>query len=149
MKAKASILALDLEGTLISNAVSQIPRPGLLDFLTRCQELFPRLVMFTIVGETKFRDIAALLVKEGFAPKWFETIEYVNWQGSTKNLEFVPESKIEEILLVDDFEQYVHQGQESQWVQIDYFDYPYLETDTGLSRVLEILETRANPKTYS
>lgn len=28
-----TILAMDLEGTLISNVVSQIPRPGLLDFL--------------------------------------------------------------------------------------------------------------------
>jgi hypothetical protein len=30
---KPTILALDLEGTLISNAISQIPRPGLHCFL--------------------------------------------------------------------------------------------------------------------
>ena len=30
---KAKVLALDLEGVLISNAVSQIARPGLFDFL--------------------------------------------------------------------------------------------------------------------
>lgn len=30
---RPTILALDLEGTLISNAISQIPRPGLKTFL--------------------------------------------------------------------------------------------------------------------
>src|SRR5690606_29950088 len=65
------VLALDLEGTLISNAVSQIPRPGLFDFLTRCRDSFSRIVMFTTVSEKRFRDIAGLLVKEGFAPTWF------------------------------------------------------------------------------
>ncbi len=149
MESKAVVLALDLEGTLISNAMSQIPRPGLFKFLTRCAQLFPRIVIFTTVQEKKFREIAVLLVKERLVPTWFEDIEYIHWQGSTKNLEFVPESMIEEILLVDDFEQYIHPGQESQWLQIEYFDYPYLETDTGLSRVLEILESRANPKPYS
>jgi hypothetical protein len=142
MEAKASILALDLEGTLISNAVSQIARPGLFDFLTRCKDLFPRLVMFTTVDETKFREIAALLIKEGFAPSWFKDVEYVTWHGNTKNLEFVPDSKIEEILLVDDFEQYVHEGQECQWVRIKHFDYPYPETDVGLAKVIETLEGR-------
>lgn len=31
---RPTVLALDLEGTLISNAMSQIPRPGLHAFLT-------------------------------------------------------------------------------------------------------------------
>jgi len=44
---KSYVLALDLEGTLISNAMSQIPWPGLAGFLNRCAELFPRIVMFT------------------------------------------------------------------------------------------------------
>jgi hypothetical protein len=85
---KITTLALDLEGTLISNAMSQIPRPGLFEFLGRCAALFPRLVMFTTVNEDKFRQIARLLVEEGKAPAWFANIEYVNWQGETKNLEF-------------------------------------------------------------
>jgi len=146
MEAKASILALDLEGTLISNAVSQIPRPGLYEFLSRCKELFPRVVIFTTVNETKFREIAALMVTEGTAPKWFADVEYVHWHGNTKNLQFVSESKIEEILLIDDFEQYVHQGQESQWIQIEQFDYPYPETDVGFAEVIETLERRSKYK---
>jgi len=46
------------------------------------------------------------------------------------------------ILLVDDYEHYIHRGQESQWVQIEQFDYPYLETVDGFLKVLEILENR-------
>lgn len=37
------VLALDLEETLISSAVSQFPRPWPFEFLQRCQELFPRI----------------------------------------------------------------------------------------------------------
>ena len=39
------VLALDLEGTLISNAMSQIARPGLREFLEFCGDRFPRLVI--------------------------------------------------------------------------------------------------------
>lgn len=146
MEKKPTILALDLEGTLISNAMSQIPRPGLYDFLSRCRLLFARIVIFTTVNEDKYRQIARLLVRENFAPPWFEDIEYVEWHGSTKNLEFVPNSKPENIVLVDDYEQYIHRGQESQWIQIKQFDYPYQETDVGLAEVLENLESRLKYK---
>jgi hypothetical protein len=137
---KITTLALDLEGTLISNAMSQIPRPGLFEFLGRCAALFPRLVMFTTVNEDKFRQIARLLVEEGKAPVWFANIEYVNWQGETKNLEFIPDAIVEESILVDDFEIYVHPGQAARWMQIEFFDYPYPEDDRGLFKMLEKLE---------
>jgi hypothetical protein len=136
---KALVLALDLEGTLISNGISQIPRPGLLLFLTRCFELFPRIVMFTTVKEERFRQIATLLVEEGFAPAWFASIEYITWTGKTKDLSFVPCAELETTLLVDDFEEYVHQEQSAQWLKIDCFDYPYEQTDTGLFKMLDIL----------
>lgn len=51
---RPTILALDLEGTLISNAVSQIPRPGLYSFLEHVQGQFDQLVMFTTVEEGLF-----------------------------------------------------------------------------------------------
>jgi hypothetical protein len=41
MEKRIKVLALDLEGTLISNAMSQIPRPGLYDFLEKVNNLFP------------------------------------------------------------------------------------------------------------
>jgi hypothetical protein len=57
--------ALDLEGTLISNAVSQFPRPGLFIFLEYCHQNFvgvasrfeTRLVIFTAVNEVRFRYV--------------------------------------------------------------------------------------------
>lgn len=68
---KPTILALDLEGTLISNAISQIPVPGLYWFLEEIHALFDQLAMFTTVPEDRFRSIAALLAREGSAPAWF------------------------------------------------------------------------------
>lgn len=137
-----TILALDLEGTLISNAMSQIPRPGLFTFLERCRELFPRVVMFTTVNEDRFRMIARLLVEENVAPPWFSEMEYVTWKGQTKDLACIPDANVQKTLLVDDFEVYVHPGQELQWVKVDYFDYPYDAQDAGLLKVLDVLEQR-------
>jgi len=136
------VLALDLEGTLISNAMSQIPRPGLAEFLTRCAELFPRIVMFTTVKEERFRNIARLLVDEKVAPTWFADMEYINWQGETKDLRFVPGVDPHQVLLVDDFEKYVHLGQEAQWLQVEHFDYPYSSEDRGLAEVFNALAVR-------
>ena len=134
------VLALDLEGTLISNAMSQIPRPGLFAFLERCRMLFPRVVMFTTVSEVRFRDIARLLVAERYAPAWFLNVEFVHWQGQTKDLSFIPRAQVTTTLLVDDFEVYVHPGQQAQWVAAPYFDYPYLDSDVGLAQVAQKLE---------
>lgn len=141
-----AILALDLEGTLISNAMSQIPRPGLFAFLKRCREIFPRIVAFTTVKEDRFRNIARLLVDEGFAPDWFADVEYIHWQGHTKDLSFIEGATPEQVLLVDDYEIYVHPGQESQWVRIDYFDAPYDERDAAFDSVLLELELRLSVK---
>ncbi len=80
------VIALDLEGTLISNAHSQIPQPGLRRFLESCKELVGRVVMFTTVDELRFRRIASQLVKERHAPHWFAEIEYVARDCETQNL---------------------------------------------------------------
>jgi hypothetical protein len=137
---RPTVLALDLEGTLISNAMSQIPRPGLFEFLSRCQELFPRLVMFTTVEEERFRAIAKLLVQERMAPEWYAGIEYISWSGETKDLNFIPGVRPQDALLVDDFEKFVHPGQEARWLQVEFFDYPYSHTDAGLAKILDALE---------
>lgn len=142
MNGKAVVLALDLEGTLISNAMSQIPRPGLYDFLEQVKGLFSRIVMFTTVSEEKFREIAVLLASEGFVPDWFKSIEYVHWHGKTKDLAFISGVNADQSLLVDDFEIYVHPGQEDRWVKIKFFDHPYPDDDKGLSEVLKALQDR-------
>jgi len=142
-----TVLALDLEGTLISNVVSQFPRPGLFEFLTRCKEIFPRIVMFTTVPEDRFRKVATLLAGEGKAPIWFAELEYVHWTGQTKNLAYIAGAEEKDVLLVDDFPAYMHEGQESQFVLVEHFDFPYCQSETGLTKVLKILEQRVDKRT--
>ncbi len=138
---RVRVIAVDLEGTLISSAVSQFPRPHLHEFLTGCRELVERVVMFTTVSEARFRSIAQLLVREGQAPSWFVSVEYVPWSGPRKDLSFVPGAKIEEVVLVDDVELYVDPSQRSQWIPIAGFEPPGLD-DVELIRVLHELRKR-------
>ena len=140
------VLALDLEGVIVSNAVSIFPRAGLHRFLTCVRGLFSRVVMFTTVSEPRFRQIAHLLVEEGVAPAWFESVEYVVWTGKTKDLRFVPAAEVDDILLVDDLELYVDPEQHAQWVPIAGFEPPFTqEDDRELDRVLEELTRRVCP----
>ncbi|HEL3240320.1 MULTISPECIES: NIF family HAD-type phosphatase [Stenotrophomonas] len=135
---KPTTLALDLEGTLISNAVSQIPRPGLYEFLEEVRGQFDRLVMFTTVPEARLREIMGLLVQEGSAPPWFAQLDNIAWSGATKDLAFVS-PRIGEVLLVDDHGAYVHAGQEPYWIPIPLFGAPYEAGDTGLAVALGLI----------
>lgn len=141
---RIKVLALDLEGTLISTAVSQFPRPHLKHFLECCQGMFERLVVFTTVNEPRFRTIAATLAAEGAVPGWFQEIEFVHWSGPTKDLAFIPACEAGEALLLDDLEAYVHPGQLDRWVRIKQFEPPYVAEDSELLRVLEELEGRVS-----
>jgi len=127
------VLALDLEGTLVSNAVSQIPRPGLFEFLEFCRAVFPRIVLFTAVSEPRARDVVRSLVEAGDAPAWLLTgLEYVDWRGEYKDLRWVGGAAIEQIVLVDDREEYVRPDQRSQWVPVSEFAAPYPDDDRAL-----------------
>jgi hypothetical protein len=134
------VLALDLEGTLISNAMSQIARPGLRDFLEFCGGAFPRIVIFTAVPEDRFRAIARMLVSEGSAPGWFAGIECIEWDGRVKDLRFIPGADPADIILIDDHEAYIHPLQRRQWISIRPFEAPYREDDGELARVRSILD---------
>lgn len=139
MKNTISVIALDLEGTLISNAISQTPRPYLHAFLDGCREITVRIVMFTTVSEERFRQIAQLLVSEGVAPEWFASMEYIHWCGHKKDLSFIPDAKIDSTVLVDDVAAYVADGQESHWVSIEQFASPSPDSDCKLLGTLTIL----------
>jgi len=143
------VLALDLEGTLVSNAVSQIPRPGVGEFLTECRALFSRIVMFTTVREPQFRRIARGLVEEQVVPAWFADLECVDWTGPTKDLRVISRVPWPHVLLVDDCQAYVHPGQEPHWVPVQQFCSPYSDTDTELPAVLEQLRSRLTQMTGS
>ncbi|MBA0386497.1 hypothetical protein D7U91_01435 [Stenotrophomonas maltophilia] len=138
---RPTILALDLEGTLISNAVSQIPRPGLWNFLERAQASFQQLVMFTAVARPVARRVAALLSDEGFAPVWFRDIPCIDWTGSTKDLRFVSPI-LGETLLLDDQISYVREDQRAFWIEVPEFEPPYPPSDAGLEIALSRIEAR-------
>ena len=63
-------LALDLEGTLISNAMSQLPRQGLYAFMEGCAQRFERVVIFSAVRAERTRAILETLAAEGDVPSW-------------------------------------------------------------------------------
>ncbi|WP_297807365.1 NIF family HAD-type phosphatase [uncultured Methylophaga sp.] len=120
------ILALDLEGVLITNAISQFPRPGLRQFLTQCEEVFghENICIFTKVPERRFRVIASTLVKENNAPRWFENIRYIDWVGEHKDLRFVHDD-IEKVIIVDDYPPYIKQTQKHRLIQTQEYKQPY------------------------
>lgn len=136
-------LALDLEGTLISNAVSQIPRPGLLQFLVEINAIFSELVMFTTVPEPQVREILSLLADEGEVPDWFKHSRCIQWEGSTKNLLLVSPA-LGEAILLDDHRPYVHPGQEEFWVEAPLFAPPYSLHDHGLEVALKRVRKRVS-----
>ena len=134
------MLALDLEGTLVSNAVSQIARPGLYEFLEFCRRAAPRVVIYTGVAERKLREVAANLVEEGSAPAWFASIEYVRWSGDKEDLALIPGATVERTLLIDDYEDYVVPEQRRERPPIRSFSAPYAADDTELQRIRRVLE---------
>jgi len=142
-----TILAMDLEGTLISNAVSQIPRPGLSPFLGYARARFQQLVIFTSVPKPLCRNICGLLVSEGVAPPWFEQLPYISWDGATKDLRFVAPD-VDKVLLLDDHAPYVHPGQENHWVEVSLFGAPYPEDDTGLAEARLRIEQRLSSRSF-
>lgn len=136
------VLALDLEGTLISNAVSQIPRPGLYNFLEFCRAHFARVVLFTSVAEARVRPILSRLAEEGTVPAWAPDLSCVQWQGERKDLRFVHEADSQRVLLADDQERYIDPEQRDQWVPVEEFAPPYPTDDSELSALAERLLRR-------
>lgn len=135
------ILALDLEGTLVSNAVSQIPRPGLRPFLDAVSDLYADIVLYSSVREERVRAVVAELVSRGEAPEWLAEVECVRWAGPYKRLHILgPPGGV---LLVDDMMAYVHPDDREHWVAIPSYDPPYPPDDRALERVLAELTRRA------
>ncbi|MEL6347538.1 MAG: NIF family HAD-type phosphatase [Myxococcota bacterium] len=138
-----STLALDLEGTLISNAMSQFPRPGLWDFLTFCFTRYD-VLLFTAVREARARRVVERLVTEGDAPAPFATIPYVPWEGEYKDVRFLlrlrPSLDIAQVRLVDDLEMYVHPEQKHLWIPIVGWHAPYPAEDTALASLMTDLQ---------
>ncbi|HEC75290.1 MAG TPA: hypothetical protein ENI26_13115 [Methylophaga aminisulfidivorans] len=138
--------ALVLEGVLITNAVSQFPRPGLMQFLKECEVLFgeENICIFTTVDETRFREVATGLVYEKYAPEWFFTIRYIEWVGEHKDLRFVDDD-INRVIIIDDYPPYIKSSQKHRLLQINQYLDNYTHeapdmSDIEFERVLELLK---------
>ncbi|WP_161967815.1 NIF family HAD-type phosphatase [Fimbriiglobus ruber] len=134
------VLALDLERTLIDDALSGRPRPGLFNFLAFCHERFSRVAMFTTVEEADAREAMTDLDRAGHLPPGLlDRLEFVGWSGEFKDLTFVPGAAINEVVLVDDDAGWVRRDQRDQWVPVAAWDGG---PDTELARVQVVLEGR-------
>jgi hypothetical protein len=137
-----TVLALDLERTLISDAYRAEPRPGLYAFLSFCLERFARVVLFTTVETQDARAVLEHLSDQGHIPPQFlERVEFVAWSGEYKALEFVGADP-ETILLVDDDGSWIRPDQREQWVALAPWDGG---EDAELERVREIIVGKRSP----
>ena len=134
------VLALDLERTLISDANSAAPRPGLAAFLAFCHERFEHIVLFTSVEEADARSALDQLVDRGQVPaELLEPLCYVEWSGEHKDLEFIADATPEDVLLIDDDAGWVRPDQRGQWIAIAPWDGG---PDRELLRVQQVLIER-------
>ena len=140
--ANETTIALDLEGTLISNAVSQFPRPGLRGFLDFCAERFDRVCIYTAVRDEVTVPIIKTMFDEENAPSWILQSELIQWDRTVKDLTNIPNSEIMDCLIVDDNPDYIVDSQVSQWIQIEKYSSPYSKTDRELERVQSVIEHR-------
>lgn len=132
------LLCLDLEGTLISNAISQIPRPGLYQFLDRVSGLCD-LMIYTSVSESRVDAIRDLLVQEGGAPAWFKELEVIRPTGTLKPKAVCGRDRA---YLLDDQAGVIVPGEEEWWIPVPEYLPPYSADDQALCQVLKNIKTR-------
>lgn len=132
------LLCLDLEGTLISNAISQIPRPGLNTFLESVSEVF-NLMLYTSVSSERVNAIRNLLIKEGVVPAWFLDLPVLHPAGTIKDKARCGRY---DAMLLDDQAAVVAPGEESWWVPIVEYLPPYSDDDRELVQALATITSR-------
>ncbi|WP_250832663.1 NIF family HAD-type phosphatase [Marinobacter sediminum] len=131
---------MDLEGTLISNAVSQIPRPGLHTFLENVSEAC-NLMLYTSVSSERVQTIRNLLVEEGMVPIWFLDLPVIHPSGTIKDKARCGRT---DALLLDDQAAVVAPDEESWWIPIAEFLPAYSDHDRELVNALATIKSRLN-----
>jgi ribA/ribD-fused uncharacterized protein len=134
-------IALDLEGTLISNAVSSFARPGLLPFLDWISTRFEQVVLYTAVSTRRAAEVVEALVSLGDAPEWFADLRIVTQLGPSKDLRVI-DPGLGHLLLADDQETSVSRHQRDRWVPIPCWNAPYDNEDQALEDLRADLEER-------
>jgi len=133
-----TLLCMDLKGTLISNAVSQIPRPGLRTFLESVWEVCD-LMLYTSVSSVRVHMIRNLLVEEGVAPVWFLDLPVCHPDGTIKDKARCGRS---DAFLLDDQAVVVAPGEESWWVPVAEYLPPYSDDDLELVKAFATIKSR-------
>jgi len=136
------LLCLDLEGTLISNAVSQIPRPGLDGFLESVSRICD-LALYTSVSRERLQDIQDVLIKEKAVPSWFKDLPTFHPAGTIK---FKINCGRNDALLLDDQAAVIAPGERDWWIPIEEFSPPYSMEDHGLAKAFADIESRLSGK---
>ncbi len=161
-KGQIFTLALDLEGTIISNLSKGkldtmdpgpfSPRPGLWDFLEWAQARFT-LVIFTGVPPEMAAKAMGRLVLAGAAPAWFAELPlfeanppFGEWKikmsRRPKDLERIgPLGTV--IVLDDNFFTHRISGQDEFWLEIRSFRAADAATDTELTAIRPQIEALA------
>jgi|TARA_Y100001001_G_scaffold156989_1_gene174493 hypothetical protein len=135
-----TLLCMDLEGTLISNAVSQIPRPGLHAFLENVSEVC-NLMLYTSVSSERVQAIRNLLVEEVVVPSWFLDLPVIHPSGTIKDKARCGRT---DALLLDDQAAVIAPGEEYWWVPIPEYLPPYSDHDRELVEALATIKSRLN-----
>ncbi len=147
-------LALDLEGTTISNLSKGnlstmdpgpfTPRPGLWDFLEWAQARFT-LVIFTGVPPLMARKAMGRMVHAGAAPAWFGDLPvfeanppfgewHIDMTRRPKDLERIgPPGTV--IMIDDNFFTHRISGQDEFWIEIRSFQAADAATDKELTAI--------------
>ncbi|WP_243357590.1 NIF family HAD-type phosphatase [Fundidesulfovibrio terrae] len=118
-------LALDLEGTLISNALPMdcTARPGLWSFLSMARRQF-RIVLYTNVFPRRARASLRRIVRQGHAPAWLARVPIFNppcpsGEQEAKDLRLV--GPLGRVFIVDDSPGSIRQDQRPFWLPIKSF----------------------------
>jgi hypothetical protein len=146
------VLALGLEGTLVSRATCKFPRPGLKGFLDFCFQNFPEVVLFSSAEKDRVAEIVEGLLKDSLVPPEMKNISVVPWEGDRKDLKFVQSmladfsvGKIigtDQILFVEDQQDHIEPSQKKQWIPVKTWETPYPDNDNELGRVQKELAQR-------
>lgn len=139
------LICLDIEGTLVSNAVSLFPRPHLCHFLLEVNKL-ANLVLYTSVSSARTKKIQNLLVDEGVVPDWFAKLDALSPPYTTKPrvlaASYAPGAS--RFFLVDDQRACVEENEADWWVAVHEYLPPYDVDDEKLLRVLRELTVRCS-----
>jgi hypothetical protein len=139
MSETSNILVLDIEGTLVSNASSVYPRPGLKDFLMESRELFHEIVIYSGISHLSYENVKSHLIENEFVPSWFSELRFFRMEGRYKDLLNI-RTEIQNVFIVDDMELFIHPEQKAHWIEIKPFQPPYPADDNKLFKVFNKLK---------